>query len=127
MHDHSKTNDKRASRRAFLRRTLGLGAASVGAGALLAACGGEQGGAEGAAGEVESDLAACGDVSGLSEDEKQLRQNFEYVNETPYPEKRCDNCQFYQQPEGDAVCGGCQLFAGPVSPEGYCNSWIAMT
>ena len=123
MRDDSKTHDKKATRRAFLRRALSFGAASVGAGTLLAACGGEQEG--GAAGEEDA-LAACNDVSGLSEEEKQVRQNFEYVNETPYPEKRCNNCQFYQQPEGGTVCGGCQLFAGPVSPQGYCNSWIAM-
>jgi hypothetical protein len=38
-------------------------------------------------------------------------------------EQRCDNCQFYIQPEGDAEMGGCQLVSGKIAPQAWCNIW----
>lgn len=118
------------SRRAFLERAA-LGA-SLGFTGLLAACGGgEEGGGEEvgtpeepAASVAEIQASECAGYDALTERELQTRQALGYVDNSPYPEQLCSNCQFYNQPEGDSPCGGCQLFAGPVAPGGYCNSWV---
>jgi hypothetical protein len=103
-----------ASRRAFLKRCVAAGAAGLGAGTFLTACG---------SGEQESSTTTCVDPSTLTEAEKQQRQNFGYVAQTPNPDQRCNNCQFWQPDAADGDCGGCQLFPGPVNPKGWCNSW----
>ena len=54
-----------------------------------------------------------------------MRNSLQYVDNSPYPEKLCKNCEFWQ-PEGAAECGGCQLIKGPIHPMGYCTSWVAM-
>ncbi|MFB6099179.1 MAG: high-potential iron-sulfur protein [Salinibacter sp.] len=53
---------------------------------------------------------------------KQMVKSLQYVEETPNPKKNCGNCQLYQKGEYGS-CGGCQLFPGPVTKNGYCNSW----
>lgn len=131
LHDDAPLQD----RRAFLRRFAALSAAGLGLSGMLAACGGgdQSGGQaepeaspnaapEGAAAAV----AECEDYSGLSEQELQKREALGYVPESPNANQVCSNCRFYQQPQGDDVCGGCTLFAGPVNPGGYCNSWAAL-
>ena len=105
---------------------------------LLAACGGGEDDAEvpgaetidespdasAVAGNVQA--SECEGYDALTEQDLQTRQTLGYVDNSPDPAKLCSNCQFYNQPEGDSPCGGCQLFQGPVAPEGYCNSWVAM-
>jgi hypothetical protein len=63
----------------------------------------------------------------LSDAEKKQRsqmvKSLQYVEETPEPDKNCANCQLYQKDKYDNGCGGCQLFPGPVTENGYCNSW----
>ena len=124
------------SRRSFLQRLSIIGVAGVGGSTLLSACGGsdEGGGAPsqtgGEGGTASADLA-CDDLSGLSEAQMQQRQpmveSLNYVAETPNPEQNCANCALYEQPDAeettDNACGGCQLFPGPVYPNGYCTSW----
>lgn len=114
------------SRKDFLKK-LGLaGVAGMGASTLLAACGGGGGEQKNAASESGSSSkeAPCNDTSDLTEAEIKLREDtFKYVNETPKPDQNCENCQFYKEPQGGSPCGGCTLFKGPVSPNGYCNSW----
>lgn len=131
-HDPSIPNPQ--SRRAFLQQLSAVGAASLGLTSFLAACGGEgqpvdeaasTTGPDAAAGASEA-VAECDDYSGLSEQELQKRDALGYVAESPNPNQVCSNCRFYTQPQGDDVCGGCTLFAGPVNPGGYCNSWAAM-
>jgi hypothetical protein len=68
----------------------------------------------------------CNDLSGLTEEEKAIRNELEYVAQTPYPEKVCDNCAVWIKPEAGKECGGCEIMAGPVHPKGYCASWIEM-
>lgn len=117
------------SRRDFLGRFAVLGAAGLGATSLLAACGGgEQAPAtDGAAPSGDGVVAAqCEGYDALTEQDLQTRQTLGYVDESPNPEQLCSNCRFYNQPEGGSPCGGCQLFQGPVAPEGYCTSWAAM-
>ena len=120
--------DKQTSRREFLQRLTLLGTAGVVTPAILSACGGN-GGQEGgttAEGDVASaDGFSCTDTSGLTEQEIQMRENSEYVDESPHADKRCDNCQLFTQPASGEQCGGCQVIKGPIHPEGYCNLWVA--
>ncbi len=113
------------SRRAFLQRISAMSALGVGAGTLLSACGGEKTSGEAAETQSAQTGGQCTDLTGLTEAEIQARQTLGYVDESPYPEKLCNNCQFWIVPEGGAYCGGCQILKGPVAPEGYCNSWAA--
>ena len=134
--EHSADDDKQVgragahssySRRAFLERATALGAV-LGLPSLLTACGGEGGETSGETAAAEDVQASeCAGYDTLTEAQLQTRQALGYVDDSPYPVQLCNNCQFYNQPEGDSPCGGCQLFAGPVAPEGYCNSWVAAT
>jgi hypothetical protein len=95
------------------RRVLAvLGAAAV-APAALAGCGG---------GEL-----TCQQTAGLSADQIQLRQQQHYVDRSPHQDRKCDGCRFYQRPERDGTCGGCQVVAGPIHPDGYCDLFAATT
>ena len=122
----------RLSRRNFLTRAAAIGAAALGAGTILAACDGPSGqrqppGGQGSGDPQADPEAACDDLSGLTEGEKNMRINqikqFKYVEESPYPDKICANCQFWVEPVGGTRCGGCQLIQGPIEPDGYCTSW----
>lgn len=101
------------SRRRFLATTAGAFALSP----VLAACGGGDGG-----GVV---AANCEGYGALTATELQQRAALNYVDVTPIPTEMCSNCQFYVAAESGAACGGCQLFAGPVAPNGYCTGWVA--
>lgn len=132
-------NEHDVSRRNFIQRISILGAAGIGGSTLLSACGGGSEGQEGGSeqgqtseggGQATADLN-CDDLSALSDAQMQQRsqmaESLNYVAETPNPEQNCANCALYQQPEAeettDNACGGCQLFPGPVYPNGYCTSW----
>lgn len=117
-------------RKNFLKTaTLGALSASV----LIAACGNDAPKTDpntSTTPEVEPEAeptavaADCNDVSGLTEAEVKQRETVMYVAVSTVPEKNCANCRFMQigtQPNG---CNGCQLFKGPVNPEGYCKSWF---
>lgn len=125
--------NKDFSRRDFLLKASALGAVVVGGGSLLAACGGEEAAKAPAAAPPASSSQApaasaaggCNDLAGLTDQEKQMRTALQYVDETPIPEKRCDNCQLYIEAEGGAACGGCKILKGPIAPAGYCTSWAA--
>lgn len=67
----------------------------------------------------------CDDVSGLSEEDAQLRSSLEYQDRSPYGEtKSCSNCAFYKAGKKNE-CGQCTLLKGPIHPLGHCNSWAA--
>jgi hypothetical protein len=117
-------------RKKFLKTaTLGALSASV----LIAACGDDAPKTDANTStnpEVEPEAeptavaADCNDVSGLTEADIKQRETVMYVAVSTDPEKNCANCRFMQigtQPNG---CSGCQLFKGPVNPEGYCKSWF---
>lgn len=97
------------------RRFLVSAGAVLGVGPVLAACGG---------GSVQA--SECEGYAQLTPQDLQARQNLNYVDETVTPGQRCDNCRFYTAPAGGSPCGGCQLFAGPVAPGGWCSSWVAV-
>ena len=135
-----KHDEHDVSRRSFLQRLSIIGVAGVGGSTLLSACGGSEasGGSgsgsesqtSGGGGTATADLN-CDDLSALSDAQMQQRsqmaESLNYVAETPNPEQNCANCALYQQPDAeettDNACGGCQLFPGPVYPNGYCTSW----
>jgi len=102
-------------RKTFLKRFGLMGIAAAGASTILSACGG---------GGSETTPDPCKDVSGLTEQDKTMRSTLNYVNKTENPDQRCDNCQLYKQPVNGSACGGCLLFGGPVTAEGWCSSWV---
>ena len=110
-------------RRAFLNRTLAIGAAGLGVSTVLAACGGDSAGNDATAEAVDS--SACAGYASLSQTDLDSRQALGYVDVTPIEAQVCGNCRFKAAYEQDASCLGCTLFAGPVSPGGYCTGWAA--
>lgn len=123
MNDSHTTPDAAPlSRRLFLQR-LGVAA---GAGVFLSACGPESAETGEAAPEMAEEGFSCLDTTGLTDMEVQMRQTLAYVDESPFPEKLCNNCQFWQPAATEGQCGGCQLLKGPIHPQGYCNSWAPM-
>ncbi len=99
------------------RQFLAASGAALGATTLLAACGG-------GGGDVTA--ASCEGYDTLTEAQLAQRQALNYVDNSTTPGQRCDNCRFHNVNEGSA-CMGCQLFPGPVAPQGWCSGWAALT
>lgn len=122
------------TRKEFLQRLGLLGIGVLGAGSLLNSCGG--GGNETASkpaatpepAPVEQAAPAadpCGDLTGLTEAEVNMRGTFQYVAQSKEAEKWCHNCALYVEPKDGAQCGGCQIIKGPINPDGWCMQWVA--
>ncbi|RAL22753.1 hypothetical protein DL240_07590 [Lujinxingia litoralis] len=121
------------NRRQFLERAALLGALATGGVSLLAACqpsgSGQPSGskpkgqATGAQEGGQAQQVNCDDTSGLSEAQVATRTANGYVEQTPKPDQRCDNCALYTAPEAGASCGGCTVVAGPINPGGWCRIW----
>lgn len=125
------------NRKNFLK-SVALGAASTSM--LVAACGGDAPKTENAttapeaAATPEAPAAAeapaatstgeCNDLTGLTPAEIQTREAVSYVVKSTDAEKNCANCRFMQVGTQSNGCNGCQLFKGPVNPEGNCKSWF---
>ncbi|SMO62560.1 high-potential iron-sulfur protein [Fodinibius sediminis] len=116
--------DKEYSRRVFFKRCFQQ---VVGGSALLAGSmflGGCQSGEDSSPDQADPlDVDSCDDLSKVSEAELKKRKGFGYVEETPIPDKKCENCNLYIPPKEGQACGGCILFEGPVFEEGYCTYW----
>ncbi len=138
-HDENSQESSRVTRRRFLQ-SLGIAGMVGASGTLLSACGGSGDSSDGSGsggGQTESGggpataSADCGDLSQLTDAQKQQRaqmaKSLNYVEETPNENQYCSNCQLYQSPAQEETtgseCGGCQLFPGPVTANGYCTSW----
>jgi hypothetical protein len=124
------TKLKYMKRKDFLK-TLALTAAS--GSVFLAACGGDpkkpaetktEPAATPEAAPAPAATADCSDLSGLTEVEVKQRESVQYVAVSTDAEKKCSNCRFFQPGADASSCGGCQLFKGPVAPEGNCKSWF---
>ena len=115
------SSDTHLSRREALARLAVLG---VGV-SCLPGCGGSSENAPNVGADAPDivDASTCKGHATLDADAMELRQSLGYVDATVKPTQYCANCRFYRLPEGGDRCGGCQLFAGPVSPAGYCTSW----
>ena len=109
------------SRRTFIRKLACAPILTAGGGLLLAACGSGQ--TEKNQQETEAVSDPCSDLSGISAEEIQKRESLGYVEETPIPDNRCNNCNLYLPPGENQACGGCMLFKGPVYAEAYCTYW----
>lgn len=134
------------SRREFLKNTAFAGVTVVGT-AWMVACNNEQpapaepapaappppapepvaappapvgAGAPAAAGEGPN----CTDVSALAEADKTMRTTLAYVDRSTIAEKSCKGCQLFIAAADAAGCGTCSVVKGPISPLGYCNSWV---
>jgi hypothetical protein len=136
--NEQRLDSSNQSRRAFLGRFAALGAVGLGLSSAIAACGGGEQEAQEAPAGAETESAPAGDgdqivaaecegYDALTEQDLQMRETLQYADESPNPEELCNNCRFYNQPAEGEVCGGCQLFKGPVAPEGWCSSWAAET
>ena len=67
----------------------------------------------------------CEDVSGLRDEDLELRSALEYRDVSPHGEsKNCESCAFYREGQKNE-CGQCTLVKGPIHPLGYCDSWSA--
>lgn len=113
------------SRKEFLR-TLGFGFATVAGISAINSCGGSDKKSDNTPKmpePVKKNVGPCEDLSSLEESQKAIRDTFKYVTKSPNPEQVCTNCNFFKEPEAGSECGGCQLFTGPVTNEGYCSQW----
>jgi hypothetical protein len=104
------------SRKEFLEKLPLLGIAFAGGWLLLHSCS-----------KSETDEDPCADLSKLTAEEKQTREDFEYVSKSPFPDKLCDNCELWLNPEEGKFCGGCEIMEGPIHPKGYCNAWVEVS
>ena len=124
------------SRKEFLQRFALMGIGVVGGASMLAGCGG--GGDKSESGGTAQDSATktaettetakadpCADYSGLTDTDLTMRKNLKYVAVSTEEGKNCLNCKFYLVDKESDTCGGCQLFKGPVHPQGNCASWFA--
>lgn len=119
------------NRKNFLK-SMALGAASTSI--LVAACGGDAPKTETTTAPVETPVeepletadasADCNDLSGLTEAEIKQREAVAYVTVSTEADKNCANCRFMQEGNQPNGCSGCQLFKGPIAPEGNCKSWF---
>jgi hypothetical protein len=96
------TNDTPTTRRGFLN-TAGTALAAVGGAAILVR-------------------------SGPAQAQKAPKKSVQYQSEPKTSggqAQKCANCQFYQEPGSGSEMGNCQLVAGKISPNGWCNLWAA--
>lgn len=141
--------NKKQTRKEFLANASKLSAAAVIGGTWLSACGSSSEQSESysqqdddatlamqqkAEEEIEAeshidDLAGtdgCNDLSGLTEREISMREQLKYVAQSEKAEQVCKNCRFWQPAQPGETCGGCQLIKGPIHPNGWCQSWVAL-
>lgn len=109
-------SDNRVSRREFMHHSLLLGGLAAGGAAVLGVACGSSGGAA---------ALTCTDTSALSEADKGLRTQLQYVDRSPDPTKTCLACRFFTAPQSATACGSCSLVKGPINPQGKCSSWVA--
>ena len=111
------------TRREFLSNSLAPLAGFVIMGSFLSSCKSSDKNAK-EQGGLKKKTDPCNDLSGLTEEEKSIRTELEYVAKSPFPDKVCDNCAVWIKPEEGKQCGGCEIMAGPVHPKRYCTSWV---
>ena len=115
--------DNKNERRQFLQRCLRLGVAVSAGGLMVAGCAGPKKSAP-----VKKDISAasanpCDDLTGVDPVDVEKRKALGYTSLSPIPDKQCDNCKLWVPVKEGKECGGCLLFAGPISPEGHCTYW----
>jgi hypothetical protein len=121
-------DDIKFSRRKFMKNIVQCGTVIFAAG-FVGGCGRKEDSSTQKEGEQKQAAygSSCDDLSNISQSEIDKRDVYGYVDETPYPEFRCDNCSLYIPPGEEGNCGGCVLFEGPVFAAGYCDYWAPET
>lgn len=116
------------SRREFLNRTFFFLSFGVGAGVVAAGCDSGEGAKDAEVPEqpVNPPSVNTQDSSAMTASDVQKRKQLGYVDQTPIADNYCANCALYLQPKEGSTKGGCQLFKGPVEPNGYCTYWAAL-
>jgi hypothetical protein len=97
----------RWSRRSLLERGGALGLALAGA----------------ACGKPRPHALACGDTTGLSDTEIQVRTLLNYQDTSNDPNRECDKCLQFSPPDRPG-CGACKVLKGPINPRGSCKSFV---
>ena len=106
------------SRKDFLKK--GAVAGAMGAAAVALAYCKKKGGEEASA----PSAGGCSDVSGLTQAEKDTRAQLKYMDKSDQEGKACNGCALFVPAAAGAACASCNLVKGPISPEGYCTSWV---
>ncbi|MEO1230933.1 MAG: high-potential iron-sulfur protein [Myxococcota bacterium] len=72
----------------------------------------------------EKKAVDCSKEGKIDKGSAQMRKALQYVDETKKKGQVCSSCLQWKAPEKkEQHCGGCKLFTGPVSPNGYCLSY----
>ena len=112
---------KKINRKNFIKGAAALGFTGVGALTFLSGCGNEK---KGPGSAEEKNNEPCSDLSGLSDAEKETRELYRYVADSPHEDKKCHICNYFIPPAAQAKCGTCQIVKGPINPDGYCTSFV---
>jgi len=110
------------TRRIFLQKICSLGLVISGP-VLLARCTTTAKAPSKAQATTASKANPCDDLTGVDPTDVEKRKSLGYLNLSPTPDKQCDECKLWVPAAEGKECGGCLLFAGPVSPEGNCTYW----
>jgi len=105
------------SRRILLKRFSAIAIFNLALPNLLAAC-------------TRSDPNDAEPVADCQEDvgssDGAARKAVNYVTPSPHPEKTCANCHFFKVTQNESTCGTCEIVAGPIAPEAYCDAWVLL-
>ncbi|MEP7108548.1 MAG: hypothetical protein ABI760_11210 [Ferruginibacter sp.] len=112
-------------RREFIGKYFFLNSLIAGAPALLIGCGSKKDSPRLKDANINSN--PCEDLSGLSENDLEVRTKAAYTIKSPLPDNLCSNCKLHIPPAAGKECGSCLLFKGPVYPSGYCIYWAPPT
>ena len=66
---------------------------------------------------------SCQDLSDLKDSELTVRNQLGYVDQSPFEDRTCANCQLFVASEQAVDCGSCLAMKGPVMNQGYCTVW----
>jgi hypothetical protein len=113
---------KQNKRREFLQQFFNIALRVSAGGYWLAACSSQKKAATKTT-ESRSTAGPCDDLSGVDPVDVEKRKALGYTNLSPIPDKPCNTCKLWIPEKEGQECGGCMLFAGPVSPEGHCTYW----
>ncbi len=119
MEIHNLEKNK-INRKEFLTTVGIVGAGLVFGTSFIASCKKEEPKKE----EAKTEGPKCDDVTGLSQQDIEQRKNLQYTDNSPDPTKLCSNCALFIEAKDNAPCGGCNLVKGPISPKGWCTSWV---
>lgn len=75
----------------------------------------------GLAGRLASADQVCVDPKKVDSGAAGLRTSLKYTEASPDLNATCSRCAFFTA--GAEGCGTCQIFNGPVSGTGHCDSW----